>query len=90
LNFLDQLITLASGVTIITYSLYTFSAPNLPENHAMMLTIPFVMYSILRYQYMLQVKNTGSAPEELVLSDRPLQISIVLWGLAVLVVFYIS
>jgi 4-hydroxybenzoate polyprenyltransferase len=90
LNFLDQLITLASGVTIITYSLYTFSAPNLPENHAMMLTIPFVMYSIFRYQYMLQVKNTGSAPEELVLSDRPLQISIVLWGLAVLVVFYIS
>jgi 4-hydroxybenzoate polyprenyltransferase len=90
LNFLDQLITLASGMTIITYSLYTFSAPNLPENHAMMFTIPFIMYSILRYQYMLQVKNTGSAPEELVLSDRPLQISIALWGLAVLVVFYLS
>jgi 4-hydroxybenzoate polyprenyltransferase len=90
LSFLDQLITLASGMTIITYSLYTFSAPNLPENHAMMLTIPFLMYGIFRYQYMLQVKGTGSAPEELVLSDRPLQISIALWGLAVLVVFYIS
>jgi 4-hydroxybenzoate polyprenyltransferase len=90
LSFLDQLITLASGMTIITYSLYTFSAPNLPENHAMMLTIPFLMYGIFRYQYMLQVKGSGSAPEELVLSDRPLQISIALWGLAVLVVFYIS
>jgi 4-hydroxybenzoate polyprenyltransferase len=90
LSFLDQLITLASGVTIITYSMYTFSAPNVPENHAMMLTIPFLMYGIFRYQYMLQVKGTGSAPEELVLSDRPLQISIALWGLAVLVVFYIS
>ena len=90
LSFLDQLITLASGMTIITYSLYTFSAPNLPENHAMMFSIPFIIYSILRYQYMLQVKNTGSAPEELVLSDRPLQIAIVLWGLTVLVVFYIS
>ena len=90
LNFLDHLITLASGMTIITYSLYTFSAPNLPENHAMMLTIPFVIYSILRYQYMLQVMNTGSAPEDLVLSDRPLQAAIILWGLAVLVVFYIS
>jgi 4-hydroxybenzoate polyprenyltransferase len=90
LTFLDQLITLASGMTLITYSLYTFSAPNLPENHAMMLTIPFLMYGIFRYQYMLQVVGTGSAPEELVLSDRPLQFAIALWGLAVLVVFYIS
>lgn len=89
INFLDQLITLASGSTIITYSLYTFSAPNLPENHAMMLTIPFIMYSILRYQYLLQVKEAGGAPEDVVLADRPLQASIVLWGLAVLAVFYI-
>jgi len=88
LNFLDQLITLASGTTIITYCLYTFSAPNLPENHAMMLTIPFIIYSILRYQYLLQVKETGGAPEDVVLADRPLQISILLWGLAVLLVFY--
>jgi 4-hydroxybenzoate polyprenyltransferase len=90
LGFLDQLITLASGMTIITYSMYTFSAPNVPENHTMMLTIPFIIYSIFRYQYLLQVKGIGSAPEELVLSDRPLQIAIALWGLAVLVVFYIS
>jgi len=90
LGFLDQLITLASGMTIITYSMYTFSAPNVPENHAMMLTIPFIIYSIFRYQYLLQVKGIGSAPEELVLSDRPLQIAIALWGLAVLVVFYLS
>jgi 4-hydroxybenzoate polyprenyltransferase len=90
LNFLDHLVTLASGMTIITYSLYTFSAPNLPENHAMMLTIPFVIYGILRYQYMLQVKKSGSAPEDLVLSDRPLQAAIVLWGIAVLIVFYLS
>lgn len=90
INFLDQLISLASGTTIITYSLYTFSAPNLPDNHAMMLTIPFIIYSILRYQYLLQVKETGGAPEDVVLADRPLQVSILLWGLAVLVVFYIS
>jgi 4-hydroxybenzoate polyprenyltransferase len=90
LSFLDQLITLASGMTLITYSLYTFSAPNLPENHIMMLTIPFLLYGIFRYQYLLQVQDTGSAPEEVVLSDRPLQIAIALWGLAVLIVFYIS
>ena len=88
LTFLDQLITLASGMTIITYSLYTFSAPNLPENHAMMLTIPFIIYSVFRYQYLLQVKSIGGAPEEVVLSDRPLQAAIVLFGFAVLIIFY--
>ncbi|MBU0513081.1 MAG: decaprenyl-phosphate phosphoribosyltransferase, partial [Chloroflexi bacterium] len=59
LNFLDNLINMASGITIITYSLYTFSAPNLPDNHAMMFTIPFMIYSIFRYQYLIQVKDTG-------------------------------
>ena len=90
LEFLDQLITLASGMTIITYSLYTFSAPNLPDNHAMMLTIPFILYSIFRYQYLIQVKNTGGAPEDVILSDCPIQLSIALYGLTVLVIFYIS
>lgn len=90
LNFLDQVITLAAGMTIITYSLYTFSAVNLPENHLMMLTIPFIIYSVLRYQYLLQVNETGGAPEDLVFSDRPLQMAVVLWGLAVLAVFYFS
>jgi len=56
----------------------------------MMLTIPFIIYAIFRYQYLLQVNGTGSAPEEVVLSDRPLQVAIALWGLAVLVVFYFS
>jgi len=90
LNFLDQLITLASGMTIITYSLYTFSAGNLPENHLMMLTIPFIIYAIFRYQYLLQVKGIGGAPEDLIMSDRPLQAAIALWGMVVLIVFYIS
>ncbi len=89
LSFLDQLTTLASGMSIITYSLYTFSAPNMPENHIMMLTIPFILYSIFRYQYLIQVKNGGGAPEELILSDPPLQVAIALYGLAVLLIFYI-
>jgi 4-hydroxybenzoate polyprenyltransferase len=89
LPLLDQLITIVSGTTIIAYSLYSFSAPNLPGNHAMMLTIPFVMYGIFRYLYLIQVKHSGGAPEEVVFSDRPLQITIVSWGLAVLAIFYI-
>lgn len=86
---LDQLITIVSATTIVAYSLYTFSAPNLPENHAMMLTIPFALYGIFRYIYLIQVKNEGGAPDELVLIDRPLQISFILFALSVLIIFYI-
>jgi len=54
IGLLDQLINIVSGTTIMAYSLYTFSAPNLPENHSMMLTIPFVLYGIFRYLYLIQ------------------------------------
>jgi hypothetical protein len=87
--FLDQLITIVSSTTVVAYSLYTFSAPNLPVNHTMMLTIPFALYGIFRYLYLIQVKNYGGAPEEMLFSDRPLQISILLWGLSILAIFYI-
>jgi 4-hydroxybenzoate polyprenyltransferase len=89
LPFLDQIITIVSSTTIIAYSLYTFSAPNVPANHTMMLTIPFVLYAIFRYLYLVQVKQEGSAPEELVLTDRPLQVTVLLWGAAVVGVFYL-
>ena len=87
---LDQYITIVSGTTIVAYSLYTFSAPNLPENHAMMLTIPFVVYGILRYLQLIQFGHAAGAPDEVALKDRPLQITVLLWVLAVLAIFYLS
>jgi len=90
LPLLDQYIMIVSGTTVVAYSLYTFSAPNVPENHSMMLTIPFVVYMIFRYLYLIEVKHAGGAPEEILLSDRPFQIAMVLWGLAVLAIFYLS
>jgi len=88
--FLDQLITIVSGTTIVAYSLYTFSAPNLPSNHSMMLTIPFVLYGIFRYLYLIQIKQAGGAPEDIVLTDHPLQATIFLWALTVFIIFYIT
>ncbi len=87
--FLDQLITIVLTITILAYSLYTFSAPNLPENHAMMLTIPFVIFGVFRYLYLVQVENHGEAPEDILFFDRPLQVTIVLWGMTILLIFYI-
>lgn len=90
LPLLDQYITIVSGTTIVTYSLYTFTAPNLPENHSMMLTIPFVVFGIFRYLQLIQTGHAAGAPDEVALKDRALQITVVLWGLAVLAVFYLS
>jgi 4-hydroxybenzoate polyprenyltransferase len=89
LPLLDQFITIIVSMTIITYSLYTFSAENLPDNHAMMLTIPFVIYGIFRYLYLLQIKQRGGAPEEVLFSDLPLQATLLGWGATILAIFYI-
>ncbi len=87
-QLLDQMIAVTMACTAIAYSLYTFTAENLPKNHAMMLTIPFALYSIFRYMYLIYIKNEGGSPEEALLRDRPLLIAAVLWGLAVVAIFY--
>ncbi len=90
LPLLDQLIVVVSSSTILTYSLYTFSAPNLPANHTMMLTIPFVIYGIFRYLYIIHIQGNGGAPDEVLLTDRPLQVAVILFGLAVVAILYLS
>jgi 4-hydroxybenzoate polyprenyltransferase len=90
LALLDQLMTIVTSMTLITYSLYTFSAENLPANHSMMLTIPFVIYGIFRYLYLVTVKQSGGAPEDVLFADRPLQATLVMWGLAIIMIFYMS
>jgi 4-hydroxybenzoate polyprenyltransferase len=87
---LDQFITIVSGTTIVAYSLYTFFRPDAPSNHTLMLTIPFVLYAVFRYLYLIEVKHIGGEPEEILLTDRPFQASLALWGLTVLAVFYLS
>jgi len=88
LPLLDQIIGIVTAATLVSYAFYTFSAPNLPPNHAMMLTIPFVLYLVFRYLYLVQVKGLGGEPEEIVLRDQPFQAGLLLWGLAVVAVMY--
>jgi 4-hydroxybenzoate polyprenyltransferase len=88
-KFLDEMGHLVTTGAIIAYSLYTFSAVNLPPNHAMMLTIPFVIYGLFRYQYLIHVQREGGAPEMLVYTDLPLLLDLVLWGIAVVLIMYV-
>ena len=62
---------LVSSTTVMAYSLYTFSAPNLPPNHLMMLTIPFVLYGLFRYLYLIHVKGETDPPDIVVLKIAP-------------------
>jgi 4-hydroxybenzoate polyprenyltransferase len=87
--FLDAMLPIVTTGTIITYAFYTFSAPNLPGNHLMMLTIPFVIYGIFRYLYIIHVQGNGGAPDEVLLTDGPLQITIILFGLTVISILYL-
>jgi len=88
LPLLDEMMSVVTATTVVAYSLYTFSAENLPKNHTMMLTIPFVLYGIFRYLYLIHVRGEGGAPDEVVLRDRPMQITLLLWGLSVFLILY--
>jgi 4-hydroxybenzoate polyprenyltransferase len=89
IGFLDEMNHVVSTGALIAYSLYTFSATNLPGNHAMMLTIPFVIYGLFRYQYLVHVKGEGGAPEMLLYTDRPFLLDLILWGIAVVLIIYV-
>jgi 4-hydroxybenzoate polyprenyltransferase len=82
-TLLDEMIAVTTACIVIVYSLYTFTAENLPPNHAMMLTIPFVLYVIFRYLYLIHIRNEGGSPEEVLLHDRPLLVALILYALTV-------
>ena len=78
--FLDEIINVIISAAIVAYSLYTFTAVNVPPNHMMMLTIPLVMYGLFRYLYLIHIRGEVAAPDEVLLKDRPIQLTVVLWG----------
>lgn len=85
---LDEMISVTTASFVMAYSLYTFSAENLPKNRSMMLTIPFALYVVFRLLYLVHVKNEGGSPEEMILKDRPLFAALVLWGLIIVGILY--
>lgn len=86
LHLLDEMTAVVTSATVMAYSLYTFSAENLPKDHSMMLTIPFVLYGIFRYLFLIHVRHEGGDPSELLFRDRPLLTAILLWGLTVVAI----
>ena len=90
LDLIDRLIGIVTTSAIVAYFLYTFLAEGLPENNLMMLTIPFVLYAVFRYLYLIHVRHEGGAPEEIFLRDRALQATIGSWALLVFLILYVD
>jgi 4-hydroxybenzoate polyprenyltransferase len=90
LALLDDMLRMVTTSTLIAYLLYTIEAPSvlLAGTNLALLTVPFVLYALWRYLYLIHVKGVGSAPEEVLLRDRSLQVSILLWGLTFVAILY--
>jgi 4-hydroxybenzoate polyprenyltransferase len=87
---LDQMIAVVTASTVTAYALYTMSPETVAkfQTHLLPATLPFVLYGIFRYLYLLYRRQLGGHPSELFLSDRPLLVNAVLWMLAVLLIIY--
>ena len=90
LGMLDQMIGIVATSAVVSYALYTFTADNLPDNHAMTLTLPFVLYGVFRYIYLVHTRDIAESPEEILISDIPTILAVVLWlaaGAAILLLY---
>ncbi len=83
---LDQIITIVVTGTIIAYSIYTIEGQ--AKNHLLILTIPFVLYGILRYLYLIHMHKGGGSPEEVLLQDTHVRTSVVLCILSIIALLY--
>lgn len=88
--FLDMMIGIVTSATVVSYALYTVSQETVQRFHTdrLLLTLPFVLYGIFRYLYLVYHKNYGGDPSRTLVSDGPLLVNIVLWVLACGVIIY--
>ncbi|NIN00563.1 MAG: decaprenyl-phosphate phosphoribosyltransferase [candidate division Zixibacteria bacterium] len=89
--FLDQMISVVTASTVIAYAFYTLSPDiemKLGTKH-MDLTIPFVLYGVFRYLYLIHQKEGGGSPTRMLLTDKPILVNIILWLAAVVLIVYI-
>lgn len=89
-SFLDQMVAVVTASTVTAYALYTMSPETVAKFNTRLLpvTLPFVLYGVFRYLYLLYRRDMGGNPSDLLLNDRALLINTGLWMLALLVIIY--
>ena len=85
---LDQMISVVTASTLVAYCLYTISDETVTKfgSRNLIFTVPFVLYGIFRYLYLIHQKSEGGTPETLILKDRPLLVDLFLWVAAAAVI----
>lgn len=92
-QLLDQMISAVAGSTVMAYTLYTLWPETIAKfgTHKLIYTIPFVLYGIFRYLYLIYLKEKGGKPEEILLTDIPLLLDIVLWiGSLIFIIYWVK
>jgi 4-hydroxybenzoate polyprenyltransferase len=91
-ELLDQLVPVVTGSTILAYALYTISpqAAEHADPSKMVYTVPFVVYGIFRYLYLVYQKGRGGAPAEILLTDLPILVNVLLWALTIVLILYLG
>lgn len=84
---LNQMIAVVAPSALMAYALYTFTAPNLPEQ--MMLTIPFMIYGVFRYLQLIRLGHITGEPERVLLQDRPMMLAVIAWMAAVIAILLV-
>ena len=85
--FLVQALTMASSAAVVSYSVYCISSETAKIHPALVFSVPLVIYSLLRYMYLVFHCDQGGQPEDIFLSDCPMQIAIVLWVVLTIAIF---
>jgi 4-hydroxybenzoate polyprenyltransferase len=79
LPLLNRMSAAVAGAVVIAYGVYAATAKNLPKHRAMLVTVPFVLYGVYRYLYLVHRRDEVGSPDELLVRDRPLLLCIALW-----------
>lgn len=90
-TLIDQMVAVITSATVISYSLYTLSEETVKKFHttSLIYTIPFIVYGIYRYLYLVYQQGKGGSPEILLLTDKPLIIDIILFALVTMFIIYL-
>lgn len=86
ISLIDNMVSIVISMTLTSYTVYTFFSQN--DTYLMLATVPIVIYGVFRYQYLVHDNNEGESPEETILKDKPLRLSVLLWGLVIVVATY--
>ncbi|MCH7948390.1 MAG: hypothetical protein IIC66_11390 [candidate division Zixibacteria bacterium] len=88
---MDQLISVVTASVVVAYLLYTFSSEVSTKLNTeyLYVTVPFVVYGIFRYLYLIHYEEKGGSPTKVLIGDKPLMLDVILWLATVIIILYL-